>query len=201
MVPASQFIKVAEDLGLVREIDLHIISRALELAPKEAELFLNINLTSFYDKNFVKVLGNILRPACNRGRAITIEITERETLPLNDALLADIQSLRELGCKLALDDFGQGYSTYNYLRRFRPEYLKIDGGYIEGILKSEEDRLIIEHIHSIAQSFGAISIAESIESEQIRAAVTELGIHCGQGYHYGKPATADKLFKHSESVA
>lgn len=201
MVPASQFIKVAEDLGLVREIDLHIISRALELAPKEAELFLNINLTSFYDKSFVKILANILRPACNKGRAITIEITERETLPLTDALLADIQVLREMGCKLALDDFGQGYSTYNYLRRFRPEYLKIDGGYVEGILNSEEDRLIIEHIHSIAQSFGAISIAESIESEQIRAAVTELGIHCGQGYHYGKPATADKLFKTSESVA
>lgn len=201
MVPASQFIKVAEDLGLVREIDLHIIGRALELAPQHAELFLNINLTSFYDGSFVTELANLIRPARDKGRAITIEITERETLPLNDALLNDLQTLRELGCKLALDDFGQGYSTYNYLRRFRPEYLKIDGGYIEGILDNEEDRMIIEHIHSIAQSFGAVSIAESIESEEIREAVTALGIHCGQGYHYGKPATADKLFSAPESVA
>ena len=192
---------MAEDLGLVREIDLHIIGSALELAPQDAELFLNINLTSFYDSNFVMELANLLRPARDKGRAITIEITERETLPLNDSLLKDLQTLRDLGCKLALDDFGQGYSTYNYLRRFRPEYLKIDGSYIEGILNSEDDRMIIEHIHSIAKSFGAISIAESIESEEIREAVTALGINSGQGYHYGKPMTADKLFSAPESVA
>lgn len=194
MVPASQFIKVAEDLGLVREIDLHIIAQALKLAPHDAELFLNINLTSFYDRSFAKELANLLRPARNKGRPITIEITERETLPLNDALLNDLHILRDMGCKLALDDFGQGYSTYNYLRRFRPEYLKIDGGYVEGILTSEDDRIIIESIHAIAQSFGAISIAESVENADIRDALTAMGIHCGQGYYYGKPATAEKLF-------
>jgi predicted signal transduction protein with EAL and GGDEF domain len=200
-MPASQFIKVAEDLGLVREIDLHVIGKALQLAPKDIELFMNINLTSFYDKNFLTELSLLLRPACLEGRQITIEITERETLTLNDALLNDIQQLRDLGCKIALDDFGQGYSTYNYLRRFRPEYLKIDGSYIEGILEQGDNRTIIEHIHALSTSFGAISIAESIENEAIRDAVLALGIHCGQGYHYGKPAAADKLFPVPGSAA
>jgi diguanylate cyclase (GGDEF)-like protein/PAS domain S-box-containing protein len=200
-VPASQFIKVAEDLGLVREIDLHVIGKALQLAPKNVELFMNINLTSFYDENFVHELARLLRPACLEGRQVTIEITERETLAMNDTLFKDIQQLRDLGCKIALDDFGQGYSTYNYLRRFRPEYLKIDGSYIEGILEGGDDLTIIKHIHALSTSFGAISIAESIENEAIRDAVLELGIHCGQGYHYGKPAPADKLFPASASAA
>lgn len=200
-VPASQFIKVAEDLGLVREIDLHVIGKALQLAPADVELFMNINLTSFYDKNFVNELSKLLRPACNAGRQLTIEITERETIALTDELLHDIQHLREIGCKIALDDFGQGYSTYNYLRRFRPEYLKIDGSYVEGVLRQKDDKTIIEHIHALSGSFGAISIAESIENEAIRDAVLALGIHCGQGYYYGRPATADKLFIHSGSAA
>ena len=194
MLPASQFIMVAEDLGLVREIDLCVISKALQQAPAHIELFLNISLLSFHDHNFGGDLLRLLEPACQAGRPITIEITERETVNLSERILADIQSLRDIGCKLALDDFGQGYSTFSYLRIFRPEYLKIDGSFIEKIINSETDHTIIKHIHALAQSFGAVSIAESLENEDIRQAVMKLGIHCGQGYHYGRPQTADKAF-------
>lgn len=201
MLPASQFIMVAEDLGLVREIDLCVIEKALHQAPAGVELFLNISLLSFHDSNFGGELLRLLGPACRAGRPVTIEITERETISLSDKILADIQALRKQGCKLALDDFGQGYSTYSYLRSFRPEYLKIDGSFIEKILDSHADHTIIQHIHSLAQSFGAISIAESLENEAIREAVMKLGIHCGQGYYYGRPSTADKVFSQPETAA
>lgn len=201
MLPASEFIMVAEDLGLVREIDLCVIRKALEQAPGEVELFLNISLLSFHDVNFGGELLRLLAPACQAGRLVTIEITERETISLTDKLLADIQALRDAGCKLALDDFGQGYSTFSYLRSFRPEYLKIDGSFVERILESDADRTIIEHIHSLSRSFGAVSIAESLESEAIRAAVMKVGIHCGQGYHYGRPDTADNIFAKTGGTA
>lgn len=201
LVSASQFIKVAEDLGLVREIDLSIIGQALEIAPPDIELFLNISLISFYDNNFGQELLGLIQPACEAGRPITIEITERETISLSETILSDIQKLRDVGCKLALDDFGQGYSTYSYLRSFRPEYLKIDGSFVEHMFDSNADHMIIEHIHALAQSFGAVSIAESIESESLRTEIMKLGIHCGQGYHYGRPATADKAFAKPESAA
>lgn len=201
MLPASQFIMVAEDLGLVREIDLCVIGKALKQAPAQLELFLNISLLSFHDSNFGGDLLRLLEPARKAGRPITIEITERETISLSDKLLQDIQALRDLGCKLALDDFGQGYSTFSYLRTFRPEYLKIDGSFIEKIINSDTDRTIIEHIHALAQSFGAVSIAESLENESIRKAVMKLGIHCGQGYHYGRPDTADKVFAKTGTAA
>jgi diguanylate cyclase (GGDEF)-like protein/PAS domain S-box-containing protein len=201
MLPASQFIMVAEDLGLVREIDLCVIEKALKQAPSDVELFMNISLLSFHDSNFGGELLRLLEPACKAGRPVTIEVTERETISLTDKLLQDIQALRDIGCKLALDDFGQGYSTYDYLRRFRPEYLKIDGSFVKKILDSEADRTIIEHIHSLTQSFGAVSIAESLENEAIREAVMKLGIRCGQGYYYGRPDTADKIFTKTGTAA
>jgi EAL domain-containing protein (putative c-di-GMP-specific phosphodiesterase class I) len=201
MLPASEFIMVAEDLGLVREIDLCVIEKALEQAPPQVELFLNISLLSFHDTSFGSELLRLLGPACKAGRPVTIEITERETISLTAKLLQDIQALRNLGCKLALDDFGQGYSTYSYLRSFRPEYLKIDGSFVEKVLDSHADHTIIEHIHGLAQSFGAISIAESLENEAIREAVMKLGIHCGQGYYYGRPDTADKVFAKTGTAA
>ena len=194
LVPAGSFIKVAEDLGLVREIDLHIIGTAFTVAPREVELFLNISLMSFNHPNFGDDLLKLIRPAREAGRPITIEITERTTVPLSDGLLDQLNHLRELGCKLALDDFGHGYSTYSYLRRFKPEYLKIDGSYVEGVVKNKADHMIVEHIHELTKSFGAISIAESMENQELRQAVMRMGIHCGQGYMYGKPATADKVF-------
>lgn len=201
LITASQFIKVAEDLGLVREIDLSVINQALQIAPPDVELFLNISLNSFNDENFATELLQLVKPACALGRPITIEITERETISLTDSLLADIKALRDAGCKLALDDFGQGYSTYNYLRVFRPEYLKIDGSFVEKILNSREDRIIIESVHELAKSFGAISIAESIEDETILEAVVDMGVHCGQGYFYARPDVAEKVFASSVDVA
>ena len=201
LLSASEFIMVAEDLGLVREIDLRVIGNALELAPAGVELFMNISLTSFNDSNFGNDLLKLIKPACEAGRPVTIEITERETINLTDALLAEIQALRDAGCKLALDDFGQGYSTYNYLRIFRPEYLKIDGAFVSKMLDSHADHTIIEHIHALALSFGAVSIAESIENETLREAVLQMGVKCGQGYHYARPAIAEKAFRTKDSVA
>ena len=200
-VPASEFIMVAEDLGLVREIDLCVIKKALEVAPLEVELFMNISLISFNANNFGKDLLNLVKPACAAGRPVTIEVTERETINLTESLLNDIQALRDAGCKLALDDFGQGYSTYDYLRVFRPEYLKIDGSFVSKMLDSHADHTIIEHIHALALSFGAVSIAESIENETLREAVLQLGVKCGQGYHYGRPAIAEVAFAKTGSAA
>jgi EAL domain-containing protein (putative c-di-GMP-specific phosphodiesterase class I) len=158
-------------------VDLHIIGQALKLTPPEYALFLNVDITSFNDKDFVGELSQLLKPACDEGRSITIEITERETIPLSDSLHQDIQSLRALGCQLALDDFGSGYSTYNFLNQFRPDYLKIEGSFVRGMLRNESDRKIVTHIHELATSFGMQTIAESVEDAATERALQEIGIH------------------------
>jgi diguanylate cyclase (GGDEF)-like protein/PAS domain S-box-containing protein len=187
VIQAHEFITVAEELGLTRDVDLHIIRTALSVTPREQALFLNVDLTSFNDPAFVKDLAALLRPACASGRAVTIEITEREAIPLSDTLRRDIQELRNLGCKLALDDFGSGYSTYNFLNQFRPDYLKIEGSFVRGMVQNEADRKIVVHIHELAQAFGMQTIAESVENEETRRALKEIGIGNAQGLLYGEP--------------
>jgi diguanylate cyclase (GGDEF)-like protein/PAS domain S-box-containing protein len=188
VVQAKDFIAVAEELGLTRDLDLHIIRRALEIAPAELALFLNVDITSFNDRDFAEELRRLIGPACRSGRRITIEITERETIPMSDTLMDDIHSLRTLGCKLALDDFGSGYSTYNFLNQFRPDYLKIEGSFVRDMLESEAARKIVMHIHELAQSFGMETIAESVETEAVRDELRRIGIRNVQGWLYGQPA-------------
>jgi diguanylate cyclase (GGDEF)-like protein/PAS domain S-box-containing protein len=190
LIHAKDFIAIAEELGLTRDLDLHIIGRALALTAPEQALFLNVDLSSFADREFVEQLRRLLEPACRAGRRITIEITERETVPISDALIADIHGLRTLGCKLALDDFGSGYSTYNFLNQFRPDYLKIEGSFVRGMLESEAARKIVAHIHELAQSFGMETIAECVETEAVSAELKRIGIRNVQGWLYGAPALA-----------
>ena len=187
LITAADFIGVAGELGLTREIDLHIIEQSLRLAPLGYGLFLNLDPSSFNDRDFARALGALVGPACRAGRSITIEITERENVVISDALFEDIQTLRGLGCKLALDDFGSGYSTYHFLNLFRPEYIKIEGTFVRRMLDHESDRKIVQHIHDLAQSFGAQTIAESVENEATRAALQRLGIRHAQGMHLGSP--------------
>jgi diguanylate cyclase (GGDEF)-like protein/PAS domain S-box-containing protein len=190
VIQANEFIAVAEELGLTRDVDLHIIRTALAVTPPNQALFLNVDLTSFNDPGFVTELSALLQPACAAGRSITIEITERESVPLSDTLRSDIQRLRTLGCKLALDDFGSGYSTYNFLNQFRPDYLKIEGSFVRGMVTNEADRKIVVHIHELAMSFGMQTIAESVENEETRSALKEIGIGNAQGLLYGAPQLA-----------
>jgi len=187
IIPAKDFITIAEELGLTREVDLHIIEKALKLAPKNQPLFLNVGLSSFNDRPFVQRLYRLFKRATDKGQPVTIEITERDIVPLTAELLDDINSLRELGCKLALDDFGSGYSTYHFLNFFKPDYIKIEGTFVQGMMHSESDRRIVEHIHELARSFGMQTIAENIENKETLSALQSIGIHSGQGMYFGSP--------------
>ena len=187
IIPAKDFITIAEELGLTREVDLHIIEKALQLAPRNQSLFLNVGLSSFNDRPFVLRLQRLLQRARDEGQPVTIEITERDIVPLSNELLEDISSLREIGCKLALDDFGSGYSTYHFLNYFKPDFIKIEGTFVQGMIHSESDRRIVEHIHELASSFGMKTIAENIENEETLIALRNIGINSGQGMYFGSP--------------
>jgi len=189
-VQAKDFIGVAEELGLTREMDLHVISRALACAPAGQALFLNVDLQSFNDRNFADELVDLLAPARAQGRDITIEITEREATTPSESLTTDIERLREIGCRLALDDFGSGYSTYKFLDLFRPDYLKIEGSFVRDMTENESSRKIVTHIHELAQSFGMQTIAESVENASTEQALRDIGIRNGQGLHFGAPKLA-----------
>lgn len=186
-ISAEEFVLVAEDLGLIRDMDLYVIGEVVRTVPQNIPLFLNISLNSFQAPEFAAQLKAVLQSAAARSRQLTIEFTERQTTDMSGEFGEFFAELRRGGCKIALDDFGVGYSTFGYLRKLKPEFVKIDGSFISQIFENPEDARIIEHIRELTETVGAASIAEHIEDERTRDALVALGVHYGQGFYFGKP--------------
>ncbi len=194
-IAADVFVLMAEDLGLIREMDLFIIKQALKQVPKHTHLFLNISLCSFYNPEFSHELRNILLSPDVLGRDITIEFTERQTTSFTESFMQYFNELRDAGCKLALDDFGVGYSSYGYMRQLRPDFVKIDGSFVQQITTNQEDAKIVEQIIELSKIFGALSVAEHVENEETCQRLIQLGVKYGQGYYFGWPkAIPDYVF-------
>ena len=186
-VVADDFVTIAEDLGLIREMDLSIIRQALQQTPRHMRLFLNVSLSSFFNPEFSDELRSILLSPEVKGRDITIEFTERQTTTFTEGFLGYFNELRASGCKLALDDFGVGYSSYGYLRQLRPEYVKIDGSFVQQVLTNTQDAKIVAQITELSLIFGADNIAEHIEDEETYQRLLQMGVKYGQGYYFGRP--------------
>jgi len=186
-VAADEFVLIAEDLGLIREMDMFVINRALQSVPKGVHLFVNISMSSFFAPQFRDEFRALLQSPVAQGRLITIEFTERQTTDMTEEFFQHLDTLRSGGCKIALDDFGAGYSTYSYLRKLKPDFVKIDGSFVQNILTNPEDLKIVEHIRELSSFFGAKSIAEHVEDMKTVEVLNRLGIDCAQGYFYGKP--------------
>jgi diguanylate cyclase (GGDEF)-like protein/PAS domain S-box-containing protein len=191
-VPADEFVLVAEDLGLIRDMDLFVIDRALRAVPRDIPLFLNISLNSFQSPEFFEEFRALLQSPLAAGRPLTIELTERQTTDMGGDFLRLVQELRARGVTIALDDFGAGYSTYGYLRALKPDFVKIDGSFVQKILTDPQDRRIVAHIHELAVSFGARTIAEHVEDEATREALARMGVHYGQGWLFGRPQRVEE---------
>ena len=200
-VPADDFIPIAEDLGLIREMDLFVMTQALTLVPKDVHLFLNISLNSFHAPEFAAQLSDLLHSPIARDRPLTLEFTERQTTELSPEFIRMFGELRMGGCNVALDDFGVGYSTYSYLRQLRPQFVKVDGSFVMQLKHSREDMQIVEHIRELSQVFGARTIAEHVEDQETVDLLVELGVDYGQGYRFGRPANVhDKVWLEAELV-
>lgn len=200
IVPAGEFIEAAQQLQLLHRIDHAIMMQAfshcvtgLQTGMNRLNHFVNISADLLRHGELVEEILTTARQYCSGcGDAIgdvkpmVIEITERE-------LLADIEQARELllpftefGLRLALDDFGSGYSSYQYLADLPVQFIKIDGALVRRVAEPKV-RAILEGIQGTAEQLGIITLAEFIETAEAEARLRDIGIHWGQGYYYGKP--------------
>jgi diguanylate cyclase (GGDEF)-like protein/PAS domain S-box-containing protein len=199
-VVADEFIPIAEDLGLIREMDLFIIKLALATVPRNVHLFLNISLSSFYTPEFNQELRALLLSPDAQSRAVTIEFTERQTTDISESFIRYFDELRAAGCRIALDDFGVGYSTYDYLRQLKPDFVKIDGSFVQHILSSPQDAKIVQQITELSRISAAHSIAEHVEDEPTFRMLQSLGVKYGQGYYFGRPKPIVDYFSGTEAA-
>ena len=119
---------------------------------------------------------------------VVFEITERDTVKNIAVLERLVTELKYDGFKLAIDDFGSGFSSFQYLRRFPVDYVKIEGDFIVNILESDRDRAFVQTIRQLAADLDIQVIAEHVESREVLDELQPMGVELAQGYHVGRPS-------------
>ena len=194
MVPAGEFIEVAEPLGMAQELDREVFRKGLQHYAKVSRkypgacFFFNLFPRSFNDAAWIRGIPQMARDAgvpCDR---IVLELTEREALPNMAQVRAMIEELRGSGIRVALDDFGSGFSSFLWLKFLQVDFVKIEGSFVQHMVNDKQDRIMVEHINAMAHEFGIQTIAEFVEDEATAQMLAEIGVDYAQGYHFGRPA-------------
>ncbi len=198
-MPGS-FIPMAEQFGLIDRIDLLVLRKSLELLRRPtmaaANIALSINLSgmSLDDEQVLHTIEAALSEEGVATDRLIIEVTETAACQDINRAVEFINRIQGQGLRIALDDFGVGFSSFSYLKHLNPDILKIDGSFIRKIDSSRDDQLFVKALVDVASGLGMSTVAEFVEDGACLARVRELGVDYAQGYFIGKPRPADELF-------
>ena len=190
LIPASEFIHVAERMGMIHKLDHILIDKALKEAVERnfrGRLFFNLTPRALVLEDFIENMRHLIEKYRFDPDQIVFEITERETVRNMDMLKELSMSLKKEGFHFAVDDFGSGFSSFMYLKHLPVDYVKIEGEFIRSILDSKMDRAFVISVIALAETLGIKTVAEFVESEKVFAAIKAMGIDYAQGYYIGKP--------------
>ncbi len=194
LVTPDEFILLAEESGLVIEIDNFVLNRAARLVAQWNErhgtdfsVSVNLSTLHFSSTKILKRVEHVLWRSDIRPDLLTLEITESTELRDWDHARSIISDLRLLGCKIAIDDFGTGFSSLAYLRSMAADELKVDRSLVEELAHSEKARMMLASVFEIAQNLELAITVEGIETPRQAEIVNQMGAVCAQGYLYGRP--------------
>jgi diguanylate cyclase (GGDEF)-like protein len=188
---ADEFVEIAEKMGVIHRLDALVIERALAALTEmghDGYVFINLSPRALVLNEFALNVRKIVAASGVPNERIVFEITERDTVKNLSLLERFLNELKFEGFKLAIDDFGSGFSSFHYLRRFPIDFLKIEGDFIANMLTNTKDRAVVTSIKSLAQEMGITIVAEFVESQEVLDELHEMGVHLAQGYYIGKPA-------------
>jgi len=200
IISPNIFLDVANRNGLMPAIDIWVIDSLFsKLAESDRSHWQNhhfsINLSgaSLNKEGFLKFLRQKIEDSCLPSSLFCFEITE--TIAISDLTQVSqfIQSLRDMGCSFALDDFGKGMSSLTYLKNLPVDYLKIDGSFITELNTDRVSRAMVEGINYLAGAIGLKTVAEFVENQAIFDTVCDLKVDYAQGYHLGRPGELTKV--------
>ncbi|MCO6412908.1 MAG: EAL domain-containing protein [Thiogranum sp.] len=193
LISPAKFIPTAEQFGLVQRVDQQILSKAIRclagLPPDLSHVGFSINLSgmSVGSHELYNCIEREVRDAGIEPARVTFEITETAACEQLNNAVEFIHKVRQLGCRISLDDFGVGFSSFSYLKHLRADILKIDGSFIRDIHNNGADQLFVKALVDVARGMGMRTIAEFVENEQVYERVRSLGVDYVQGYYLGKP--------------
>jgi diguanylate cyclase (GGDEF)-like protein len=198
-VPTEAFFSAAERYQLMPQIDRWVVSRTIaKLAAcrervEELSTSFSINLSgqSLGDDDILDFIDDELRSSGVPANILCFEVTESAAVSNLAKAQSFIDALRERGCLISLDDFGAGLSSFAYLKNFNVDTLKIDGSFVRDIARNRISESMVAAITEVAKVMGLETVAEYVESEEIRAKVKAIGVDFAQGHALGRPVDLD----------
>ena len=189
-LPTGAALVIAESMGLIRIIDQRVLVMAVKDLDASADVTLAINISGLtttepsWLRSLIALVGD--RPDL-AGRLI-VEITETAALEDMEKAVRFVSAVRRLGCRVALDDFGAGYTSFRHLQTLAVDIVKIDGSFVVNLASRPEDFLFIKSLLDLASGFGLTTVAECVEDAEVADILSRQGVDYLQGYHFGKPS-------------
>ncbi len=194
---------VAEHTGLITTLDMWVLRRACSQARDWGKLKLAVNLSpvDFRARDLAATIAGILRETGFDPRRLEIEITENLLFGNQPEAFAALSALRAMGVRIALDDFGSGYSSLGYIRRFRVDNIKIDKSFTQNIGHTDDAAAIIDCVVRLARALGIAVTAEGVETREQLRYLQSVGCHHVQGFLLGGPVPLTKIEQHLARAA
>jgi diguanylate cyclase (GGDEF)-like protein len=189
IVNAGHFIPAAEQLGLVKLVDRHAIEMAvaqLHTTPG-VSLAVNVSGTTASDPAWLDSFVNFVRANREVAERVIVELTETAALHDFEESAAFVSKLRGMGCQVAIDDFGAGYTSFRNLQMLNVDTVKIDGTFIKGLASSPDNRIFVRTLVELAKNFNLKTVAEWVSSDEEAKILLDFGIDYFQGFHFGEP--------------
>jgi len=197
IIMPGNFIEIAGSLGLIRELDMRVVEKLLlymhqnNLMGKKLRYFVNLSRVSISDQNWIKRFISMLSISKADPSQLVFEITETAAMSEIDVTLNFIRKLKDMGSRFALDDFGAGFSSFYYLKRFEVDYLKIDGSFIRDLAVEESNQVFVKALNDVAKGMHKQVIAEWVETPEVLKLLQDMGAQYGQGYLFKQPTLLD----------
>lgn len=195
IIPPMAFIPAAERYQMMSTIDKWVLKEAFKFSNKHPDAMCSINLSgqSISDDKFLNFVLREMEHQKVKFSSICFEITETAAIANFNQASQFISELKKLGCRFALDDFGSGMSSFNYLKQLPVDFLKIDGGFVKNMVNNPIDQAMVESINNIGHIMGLKTIAEFVENDEILKKLQSIGVDYAQGYGIGKPMDVDSI--------
>ncbi|MDA8095383.1 MAG: bifunctional diguanylate cyclase/phosphodiesterase [Betaproteobacteria bacterium] len=187
---AERFIEYAERAGVIHQLDIMVMEKALHkisMLDYPHHIFLNLSPRALALADFMQKLKQTVADCGISPAQVVFEISERDTVRNLTVLERLVAELKLAGFKLAIDDYGAGFSSFQYLRRLPIDFVKIDGDFIVNMRQDERDKAFVQAIHGLAAKLGIPVVAEHVESADVLGELKAMGIEFAQGFHVGRP--------------
>lgn len=200
ILSSQKFILSAENSGAIQELDMRIIAKVfrhksrLESVGIEDKLAINLSGLSFKNMNLVAHIESLYQRYKIDRTAIIFEITETAAVSDAQGTLEIMNEIKKCGYRFSLDDFGVGFSSLYYLKKFPFDFVKIDGSFVRNLTEDADDRVLVKALVEVVQSFGQYTIAEYVETAECWSLLQSLNVDYAQGYFIGQPVPAEKTW-------